>query len=175
MRQAFGAGCACAAVVLTLATGAATTGAAAAADSSAWKTFHLVDAVTDQVRDGVAFDDGEDGVRIVCTHQRPPDTRRRFWVEVKTGAPLGRGAYRNVTYRVGDEPPTTTRWQYTSRTAVPAGLFEERHLVDRIIEHKAERAIFRLTTYDGSAHDVTAPIDAAARAAMADVVAKCQT
>lgn len=154
---------------------AALSGSAVAADPSAWKAFHRVDPVTDQVRDGAAYDDGEDGFRVVCTHQKAPDTRRRFWVEVMTGAHLGRGSFRNLTYRIGDEPPTTSRWEYAPRVAVPTGLFEDRHLVERIVEHKAERAIFRLWKYDGTTYDLTVPIDAPARDLMAQTLERCRS
>lgn len=150
-------------------------GAAMAAEAPAWTPFHSVDPVTDQTRDGLAYEDGEDSLRVVCTHQKELSARQRFWIEVKTGAALGRANRRNLTYRVGDEPATTSRWDYTPRAASPSWPLEDRHLVERIVDHKAERVVFRLSTYDGLVHDVTVPVDAAARELMAQTIARCRS
>ena len=147
---------------------------ASAADTPAWKPFNAVDAITDARREGLSYENGEDGLFVVCTHQKDAGARQRFWIAVKTGSPLGRHTIKPLTYRVGDDPPTTSRWEYTPRQVVPSWPMEDRHIVERIIDRKAEIA-FRLFLYDERAYDVTVPIDAAARDLMAQTIAKCRS
>ena len=150
-------------------------GVAKAADAPAWKPFHTGDPVTDATREGVSYEDGDDAFLVVCTHQKDAAARQRFWVAVKTGAHLGQRTVRALTYRIGDEPPTTSRWDYTPREVVPTWPMEDRHLVERIVDGKVERVIFRLFTADGLPHDITVPIDAVAREAMAQTIARCRS
>jgi hypothetical protein len=158
---------------LVLAAAAVLCGPARAADGPAWRPYHEADPITDADRQGAIWEDGEDAVLVVCTHQKGGG-RRRFWVQVKTGAHLGRGGVRALTYRVGDEAPTTSRWEYFPRWAYPSWPMEDRHLVERIVDHKAETVVFRLAGQDRITHDVSVPVDAAARDLMAATLAACK-
>ena len=159
----------CAVGALLLATPA---GAKAA---PAWAPAKSVDPITGVIREGLVYLDGQDGFAVVCTYEKAAGTRKRFWVAVKTGQPLGRKSTKNLTYRVGDDDPTTSRWDYTPREAVPGWPLEDRHLVERIIDRKAEKIGFRLFLYDNRTYDFVVPIDAPARELMAQTIAMCRS
>ncbi|CAN5338621.1 hypothetical protein BH09PSE2_BH09PSE2_05780 [soil metagenome] len=116
--------------------------AQARAATAQWTPFKAMDPVTDATREGVSYMDGDDGLFVVCTHQKDVRARTRFWIEVKTGAHLGRGNTRSLTYRVGGDDPTTSRWEYTPRGAMPSWPMEDRHLIERVIDRKAEKVVF---------------------------------
>ena len=137
-----------------------------------WRASHSVDAVTDAVRDGAVYETGGDQFLVACTQNKTGPCR--FWIAVRTDAHLGRRSVRNLTYRVGDESPTTSRWDYTPREAAPSWPLEDRHLVQRLLNGKADRLVLRLELHDGGSHDVLVPIDDKARELMSVTLATCQ-
>ena len=143
----------------------------AAAAPAAWRSSHEVDPITDAVRDAAVYKAGDDAFMTVCTRQT--SGAKRFWVAVETGQPLGRRGVRALTYRIDEEPATTSQWSYAPRFAAPAWPLEDRHLVQRLVEHKASRIVFRLRTYDGGAYDLSVPIDDDGRALIARTLASC--
>ena len=133
--------------------------------------MHAVDPVTDAVRDGGVYAVGGDKFLAICTHNKVG--RDRFWISVQTDAALGRRGIRSLTYRVGEERATTSRWEYWPREAMPSWPLEDGHIVQRLLTGKAERLVLRLATYDGKPHDVVVPIDDAARALLSKTMAAC--
>ena len=144
---------------------------AAAYAEDGWHAFHAVDPVTDQVREGASFTAGADRFLVVCTHNKTgPD---RFWITVQTDSHLGRKSTRKLIYRVGDEPATTSNWDYMPRQASPSWPLEDKHIVQRLLKGGDTRLVLRLGVYDGGVHDVTVPVDAQARELMTRTLSAC--
>ena len=136
-----------------------------------WSAAHAVDPVTDAVRDGAIYTAGGDRFLAICTHNK--GARDRFWISVQTDAALGRRGVRPLTYRVGEEPATTSQWDYRPREAMPVWPLEDRHIVQRLLAAKADRLVLRLTTYDDKPHDLVVPLDDPARDGLAKALAAC--
>ena len=121
--------------------------------------------------DGGVYSVGEDKFLVICTHNK--SGRDRFWISVQTDAALGRRGVRPLTYRVGEEPPTTSQWSYLPREAMPVWPLEDRHIVQRLLAGKADRLVLRLSTYEGKPHDVVVPIDEGARSLLTKTLTAC--
>ena len=148
---------------------------ARAAGFDGWTPFKLKDPVTDAAIEGAQFKQGDDTLMFRCLQRDGARTFSARWI---TEYKLGRGGPRSVTYRFDQQRPISEDWTYTSREAsagpaVTIWVDPARRFARRVLESGASLMLFRLSSRDGDIHDISVPLDNAARAMIRPALDVC--